>query len=165
MSNTKRDYRKFFTPDDIADFMVRLLNPQEHEVVLEPSAGNGALVKAVKEKSPKTVVFAFEKDAQWEDDLKLCANVAVIKDFLDIPIYAYFTSCIANPPFGNETDFQAHFNHICNHVKKGGRIVMIVPYDFTPEVSHDTHEIENWSANSDGTVTPIKIISFKNYEP
>lgn len=39
---------------------------------------------------------------------------------------------------------------------------MIVPENFNPSVEHKTHLIENWSLNSDGTKTEIKIIEFNN---
>ena len=161
-----RDYTKFFTPFKTAEFMVSLLKPQDKDAILEPSAGNGSLIRAIKAVAPKSIVFAFEKDKTWEQDLRAIANIVVIKDFLDIPIYAKLTSCVANPPFGNETDLLAHFNHICKHVKEGGKIVMIVPKEFTPEnILLNVYPIENWSTNSDGTKTEIKIIEFINPSP
>jgi predicted RNA methylase len=158
-----RNYEKFFTPEDVAWFMVEHLDPKDGDEILEPSAGNGSLVRAVIEKAPGATVFAFEINQKYEKDLKEAgAKIVVIKDFLTIPVYATFTSCIANPPFGNDTDLQAHFNHIRKHVKKGGKIVMIVPYDFDPKCEHYVSHVNNWSKNSDGTTTPIKIIEFVN---
>lgn len=79
-----------------------------------------------------------------------------------MPVNAKFTSCIANPPFGNGIDLNAHFNHICSHVKEGGKIVMIVPENFNPPVDYKTYSAKNWAVNSDGSTTPIKIICFNN---
>jgi len=159
----KRDYTKFFTPHHIASFMVGLVNPKVDDVVLEPSAGNGSIVRAIKQYNAGVKVFAFDINEDFKPFLRNAgANIVVIKDFLEIPVYAKFTSCVANPPFGNGIDLQAHFNHICNHVKDGGKIVLIVPQDFTPTIPHETIPIENWSKNSDGTITPIKIIHFTN---
>lgn len=158
-----RDYTKFFTPDSVANFMVSLVNPKVDDVVLEPSAGNGAIVKAIKKHDAGVNVFAFDINEDFKELLKESgAEIVVIKDFLTIPVHAKFTSCIANPPFGKGIDLQAHFNHICSHVKYGGQIVMIVPNEFTPKIVHHTYPCENWSNNSDGTTTEIKIISFNN---
>lgn len=160
-----RDYTKFFTLPETAKFMAELLDPKHNDVILEPSAGNGALVKAVIEQSPKSIIFAFELDPQWEDDLRKSGDtIVVIKDFLDVPVYAKFSSCIANPPFGNSIDLQAHFDHIRAAVKTGGRIVMIVPEDFEPPAPYyyRSFPLKNWGTNKDGTVTSIKIISFLN---
>lgn len=160
---TQRNYEKFFTPEDVAWYMAEHLDPQPDEVFLEPSAGNGSLVRAVMEKCPRAHVFAFEINPEYEQDIKDAgAKVVVIKNFLEIPCYAKFTGCIANPPFGNETDLRAHFDHIRLHVKTGGKVVMIVPADFDPKCEHRTHNLNNWSTNSDGTTTTIKIIEFDN---
>lgn len=159
-----RDYTKFFTPPHVAKFMAGLLDPQPMQVVLEPSAGNGALVRAVKEACFACIVFAFEINPDHKKALKEAgADVNVTGDYLLMPDYAKFTCCIANPPFGNETDLGAHFEKICLNVRKGGKIVMIVPESFYPmNVDCIVHPLENWSKNSDGTTTAIKIIEFIN---
>lgn len=158
----KRDYRKFFTYPETAYFMAGMVDLKPGEFVLEPSAGNGALVKAIKAKCQEVKVIAIEIDPQWESELRKFADIVVIKDFLQVPVLAKFNHCLANPPFGNGTNLQAHFDLICNHVKTGGKIVMIVPADFTPNIIHETHPLENWSKNSDGSMTEIKIIEFFN---
>jgi tRNA1(Val) A37 N6-methylase TrmN6 len=159
----KRDYSKFFTPNSIAMFMASLLSPKDDQVILEPSAGHGALIRAVKYNNPSCKVFAFDINEVFKPYMRNAgASIAVIKDFLTIPVYAKFSGCIANPPFGNETNLQAHFDHIRSHVKKAGKIVMIAPADFDPGIEHNSHSIENWAKNSDGTTTPIKVIEFIN---
>lgn len=157
-----RDYTKFFTPPKVADFMVELLEPQAGEVILEPSAGNGNLVRAVKEKCPASIVFACEWDNKWHTELKKSADVVVIKDFMKYPKIPKHSKCIANPPFGNGVDLEAHVNRMMDAVVKGGRLIILVPDDFNPEVDHVAYHVENWSKNSDGTTTPIKIIEITN---
>jgi len=160
MTGAKRDYRKFFTHPDVAEVMAELLDPQPGQVILEPSAGDGALVRAVMEKCHKAFVFACEFDPQWEHELKKCADVVVIKDFLEYPITPKHSGCIANPPFGNGIDLKAHVDRMKEAVKEGGKLVILVPDDFDPEVEHNTYPIENWAENSDGSTTLIKIIEF-----
>lgn len=154
----KRDYSKFFTPKKVADFMVELLEPKDGEVILEPSAGDGSLVRAVKEKCPKALVFACEIDNKWHCELKKVADVVVIKDFLKYPTTPKHSKCISNPPFGNGIDLITHVDRMIEAVTRGGRLVILVPDDFNPEIGHTAYYVENWSKNSDGTVTPIKII-------
>lgn len=159
----ERDYKKFFTPSHIAKYMVELLNPQAGDVVLEPSAGNGSIVKVIKEKEEKCIVFAFEINKEYEQDLRDAgANIVVIKDFLETPSRVQFTSCCANPPFDKNTNLQGHFDLMCELVKEGGKIIMVLPQDFKLKIEHETHSIENWSTNKDGTITPIKIVEFTN---
>lgn len=158
----KRDYRKFFTYPDTAKFMATLLNPNPGDFVLEPSAGNGALVRAVKNESPESTVCAIELYEEFRDELKAVADIVVIKDFLEVPTTPKFSSCIANPPFGNGIDLQAHFDRIRAAVKVGGKIVILLPADFDVQRDHAEYPVANWSTNSDGTTTPIKIIQFIN---
>jgi 16S rRNA A1518/A1519 N6-dimethyltransferase RsmA/KsgA/DIM1 with predicted DNA glycosylase/AP lyase activity len=160
MEVKKRDYRKFFTYPETAKFMADQLDPKPGQVILEPSAGNGALVKAVKEKCPRAIVFACEIDEQWESELKALTSVVVIKDFLEYPTWPKHNGCIANPPFGNGTDLKAHVDRMIEATIIGGKLVILVPEDFDPGVPHNTYPLENWSKNSDGTTTPIKIIEF-----
>lgn len=162
-SLSKRDYSKFYTPPHIAKYMVSLVNINIGDVLLEPSAGNGAIVREIKNNNAGCKVFAFEINPDCQTLLRNSgADVVVIKDFLAIPVHAKFNHCIANPPFGNNINLDDHFNHIRSHVKDGGAVVMIVPEDFIPEVKHETHQIENWSKNKDGSTTKIKIIKFYN---
>lgn len=159
----QRNYEKFFTPEDVAWYLVEHLDPRPGQAVLEPSAGNGSLVRAVIKKCSDAIVFAFEVNRKYEQDLRDAgAKIVVIKDFLEAPELAKWTSCVANPPFGNGIDLQAHFDKICRVVKTGGKIIMIVPADFDPKRDHKMHYLNNWSSNSDGTTTQIKIIEFNN---
>lgn len=159
--DAKRDYRKFFTYPETAAFMVDLLDPQPGQVILEPSAGNGALVKAIKNKCNQAIVFACELDSEWKSDLYAAgASVVVIKDFMEYPTWPKHSACIANPPFGNGIDLEAHVERMIEAVKSGGKLVILVPADFEPCIEYRSYPLENWSKNNDGTTTPIKIIEF-----
>jgi len=159
-----RDYSKFFTPDEHANYMVDWLDLKVGERGFDPSAGNGQLIRAVKRKHGDTVIVnAIELNRQHEDDLKNIADYVWLEDFLKHTDSGEYDFCIANPPFGNGIDLVGHLDHIREMVKENGRIVMIVPQDFKPRCSFLSHKISNWSSNSDGTTTPIKIIMFNNY--
>jgi len=158
----KRDYTKFFTYPETAKFMVELLQPKDNDVILEPSAGNGALCKAIKEFNKETKVFAVEIDEQWRDELKSVCDVVVIQDFLDefTEVQPKYSGIIANPPFGNGVDLQAHYDKMMRMLKVGGKLVAILPLDFKIDFDDFLNEypLENWSKNSDGTKTEIKIV-------
>ena len=55
--NTKKEFQAFYTPKEVADKLVRLIDPQPGEIVLEPSAGNVALIDSSLEYKPKAIVF------------------------------------------------------------------------------------------------------------
>lgn len=84
MENKKRDYTKFFTYPETAELMATILSPKEKDVVLEPSAGNGRLCRAVKDFCDKAIVVAVELYEEWRDDLKECADVVIIRDFITL---------------------------------------------------------------------------------
>lgn len=157
-----RNYEKFFTPPEVADFMVGLLNPKAGELVLEPSAGRGSIVKAIKRNAPGCSVFAIEINNDYNSELSEVADVIAITDFLELEDMYQCDGCIANPPFGNGIDLRAHVEQIRKFVVPDGKIVMIVPKDFDLGVQFKSYPLENWSKNSDGTTTEIKIIEFNN---
>ena len=170
VEKAQRDYTKFFTPSPIAKYMVSLVKIKAGDVVLEPSAGKGAIVRAIKECYPSCRVLAVEVNEQYRPYLRDAgAEVIVSEDFLKKHVGILVDYCIANPPFENEFVLQNHFNKICDHVKSGGKIVMIVPEYFNPIHENrfiTVHPIENWAKNSDGSTTKIKIIEFINdYTP
>jgi len=157
-----RNYEKFFTPEHVAAQMADILDARAGDVILEPSAGRGALVRAVKNRNKNVGVYAVEINPEYEDDLRSVAENYEIGDFLLSFHDDDYHGCISNPPFGNGIDLQAHVDKIRSVVMLGRKIVMIVPADYYPGVPHSTWPIENWSTNSDGTTTAIKIICFKN---
>lgn len=159
-----RNYEKFFTHSGTADFMVSLLKkPSDNFTALEPSAGSGAIIKSLRKAFGSAVeIHAVEKDNVWFDELNNMCEKVFIQDFLEYYSSFPYDVCVANPPFGNGIDLQAHFDNICELVKDGGQIIMIVPENFIPDIPHETIPLENWSKNNDGTTTPIKIINFIN---
>lgn len=158
-----RDYSKFFTLPETAKLMAQLLRPNPRDRVLEPSAGDGALVKAIKDFCYKTHVFAVEINPKYKKVLMDIADDVIIRDFIQCRFAdSCFDSCIANPPFGNGIDLQAHFDKMRQAVKPGGRILCIVPEDFDPQVKGVSYKLNNWGTNKDGSVTPIKIIDVLN---
>lgn len=162
----KRDYTKFFTVPETAAFMAMLLKPQVGKIYLEPSAGSGNLVRAIRLEEPNSLIYAVEINEEHYDALKEVADYVAIGDFLKKHTHPFlmtkFDGCIANPPFGNGVDLQAHIKQMRIRVKKDGPMVMIVPDDYKPEFRCINHPLRNWSANKDGTTTAIKIIQFWN---
>jgi hypothetical protein len=58
--NLKKEYQAFFTPDALADRLVGLLDIQEGNSILEPSAGQGSLVNAIHKWFPTVMVDVYE---------------------------------------------------------------------------------------------------------
>lgn len=103
----------YYTPDELAAYLVDLLPIRDTDLILEPSAGGGAFVKALAGKSSEVVAIDLNPDAPG---LQMTRSAAC--DFLDIypensPIWI-----IGNPPYFNALDHVKHAidctgRHVC----------------------------------------------------
>lgn len=128
--NTKKEFQAFYTPKEVADKLVRLIDPQPGEVVLEPSAGNGALIDAILEYQPKAIVFYCElMDINRHILAEKYPGTNVVdvgnpsNDFLDH--HGRYSCIIANPPFAKNQDID-HVLHMYKLLKPGGRLISIM---------------------------------------
>lgn len=163
-----RDYTKFFTPDEVADLLVSLAGIEEHHTVLEPSAGNGYILKSMvrchRKIAMEASIHAVEINSEHYSELNdSCANIVITGDFLQVPLREKtYDRIIANPPFGNETVVNDHIEKMISLLKPGGKLVAIVPEDYIPKGFYVPLELENWATNKDGSKTTIKIIIINN---
>lgn len=121
--NLKKEFQFFGTPDALADRLVELSNVKPDDQVLEPSAGQGAIVKAllragVKEVSGYELMEVNRMFLSKIDGFRLLGN-----DFLQ-EIDEMFDVIVANPPFAKNQDID-HIYRMFDCVRKGGRIVSV----------------------------------------
>ncbi len=118
----------FPTPADVARQMVQLAGVQAGECVLEPSAGTGAIVKAVLE-AVDTEVLAYEINGA------LCAALSRTfqsyklqvrqRDFLEVTDFqGSYPKILMNPPFSNGADIK-HIQHARSFLAPGGVLVAV----------------------------------------
>ncbi len=133
----------FPTPAILADHVVRLAELQDDDVILEPSAGTGALVESARRAVlPKTLIaiemdeknFKVLQDRYWQERWFIghCA------DFLRLPGFFPGSSpnkVVMNPPFGNINGQSlgdiTHIMHAWGMLKPGGRLVSIASSSLT----------------------------------
>ncbi|MBE7174596.1 MAG: methyltransferase [Williamsia sp.] len=133
--NPAKDYQFFPTPDALGDYLVDLITAdlEEGDRVLEPSAGDGALIKAFWRKFPEHSVEAFEL---WERNQRKLrqleseegARVHLVgEDFLaaDPADYPKYKLILANPPFAQNQDIR-HVRHMLKFLAPGGQLVTIM---------------------------------------
>lgn len=118
----------FPTPPELAARMVELSRVQPGECVLEPSAGDGALVAAVLA-AVDTEVLAYEIDAGLYGILrsKFPSHKCHVecRDFLQVSEFkGQYPAIIMNPPFENAADIK-HIRHAMDFLAPGGRPVAI----------------------------------------
>jgi predicted RNA methylase len=102
---------QWFTHPDVAAAIVRWAGIGEGDIVLEPAAGTGALVRAATNAGAE--VEAWEIDPRYEADLHAAGAVVVqIENFLRaMPAQpGFFDYVLANTPYedGRDVDFVLH---------------------------------------------------------
>lgn len=165
-----RDYRKFFTPDYIADKMVDLAEIDNDSLILEPHAGNGQIVRAIRRlphhASWQAMVHSVEIDMTFGPILSTLSNHVIIEDFITTRLEkGFYNRIIANPPFGKGVNLILHLNKMIGLLATKGILVSIIPktikIHFISRPEYCTfYDINNWSQNSDGSTTPICIVKY-----
>jgi hypothetical protein len=123
--NLKKEYQFFATPDKLAAKLVMMADLKSDDVILEPSAGQGAIIKAIN-----NVTDSIPDCYELMD-----VNVAILKksglkfnligdDFLSHDKKLY-TKIIANPPFSKHQDI-THVMNMYRWLKVGGTLVTIM---------------------------------------
>ena len=110
MSATNRDKKRkpydfYATPVECVENFVNNYAFKIEGEVLEPSAGNGNVVKVLKNIYPDSVVTGCEiREEERAGLLKICDEV-VIGDFLKMDIDKKYDYIIGNPPYSHAIDF------------------------------------------------------------
>ncbi len=123
----KEMFQAFFTPDAAADLLVTMADIEPDQRVLEPSAGDGAIIRAIRRAVTPIAVIAVELDVTHFPKLTKIANRVHPSDFLALPrvVLGTFDRVVMNPPFSNGQDVR----HVCRaweYLRPGGRLAAIV---------------------------------------
>jgi predicted RNA methylase len=127
-THKKQDFGFFETPAPIADRLVRAAAIEASHRVLEPSAGRGALLRALATHIPTRKVELTAVELMPDNVRALVAggwdeNV-VEADFL-LFVERPFDRIIMNPPFARQADVD-HVRHAYELLAFGGRLVSVV---------------------------------------
>lgn len=137
--DTKKLFQFYETPAKLADELVRLADIKAGMRVLEPSAGYGALIRALARLDVSLSVDLYEVDTYkserliaLRDTLWSTSTVGIrAMTFLDFrscqapPPSHRYDRVLMNPPFRNQQD-AIHVRHAYNLLKPGGRLVAIM---------------------------------------
>jgi type I restriction-modification system DNA methylase subunit len=123
--NLKKEFQFFATPDHLADRLVELADIKPTDSILEPSAGQGAIIKAIHRKHPAMSVHYYEiMDINRTFLKKISMAVDAGMDFLNDEDQHEFDKIIANPPFSKNQDID-HIYQMYAHLANDGRMVTI----------------------------------------
>lgn len=163
--SAKSEFDAFYTPADLARRVAALANLRPMDTVLEPSAGDGALVRASI--GDARVVYAIELrpsavqqlNESFDDHPYVHVQHA---DFLSVaPVdYPTFDRVAMNPPFSRQQDIR-HIMHAARFVKPGGRLVAIASTSVGFRDNALSRDFRDWLSDHGGSIEPLPEGSFK----
>jgi len=158
--NLKKEFQFFATPTKLANHLVYLANLNEYDTILEPSAGQGAIIKAINQ------VCGVLPDCFELMDV----NVTVLNksglrfnlignDFFGHKGKTY-SKIIANPPFTKNQDID-HLKEMYNCLSNGGRLVCITSESWVNGSQKKQVEFKNWLSEINAEIHDIEKGTFK----
>ncbi len=155
----KKLRQAFYTPEAIANEVTRLADLDGH-LVLEPSAGDGALVTACLAYGARAVE-AIEIHEECRQKLIGRNRMVMIADFLTQKPTPRFERIVMNPPYTKGQDLK-HVAHAKKFLAPGGRLFAIVPSKDCPKfaaLGAETVEVfEAGSFKESGTNIETRLI-------
>lgn len=142
--NIKKETQFFPTPKKLADELIKLSEIEAHHSILEPSAGDGAIIKAIQRKIPSKEIDCVEMMPLNRTKLEKLENVNLIgEDFLKLDLKECYDRIIANPPFSKNQDIN-HVKHMYSMLKSGGRLVSITSFSWFKGVQKKQKDFREW---------------------
>ncbi|HEY9006697.1 MAG TPA: hypothetical protein VIM75_11215 [Ohtaekwangia sp.] len=115
----------FPTPPELIKQLLELAEITADDRVLEPSAGKGDILDAIRNNYPDQSIDAIEIYSTLREILKLKGYTLVGHDFLSYEPEKRYDKIIMNPPFENGLDID-HVMHAYPMIRSTGRLVAIM---------------------------------------
>lgn len=159
--NLKKEFQFFETPEGLSDILVELAEIQIDDEVLEPSAGQGAIVKAIhRETWGARTVWGYElMDVNQTFLNKIVGFRLLGNDFLT-ECDTHFDKIIANPPFSKNQDID-HIYKMYDCLKDGGRLVTIASRHWETSNNKKETEFRNWLKKVRAKIQKVPSGTFK----
>ena len=162
--NARVELGLFQTPLTVAEEAASRLALDEcgaKPLVLEPSAGKGALIGAVLRRRPDARIAAVEIDPRHKPDLQIVNTQVVIQDFLTLsPPSPMYERIIMNPPFGRQADIR-HVLYAWEWLERGGRLVAIMSAGWTFRTNNLSRQFQQF-VDDNGEYEPLPEGAFKS---
>ena len=161
--NIKKEFQFFGTSASLADEVVKEADIKKTHKVLEPSAGQGAIVEAITRKVPTLIVDVCELMDINRNVLKQNSNIQFVgEDFLQIPskYVGYYDRIIANPPFNKNQDID-HIRKMYECLKVKGRLVSIASKHWQTSTNKKETEFREWLKAVGAKISEVDAGRFK----
>ena len=130
-----RDLQFYPTPRRVTEEVLQRLQLSGGETILEPSCGTGDMMDELadwhnqedrwKRRTP-LFVTGIEYDAGRAEQARAKGHHVMTANFLQVAPEARFDVVVMNPPFYG-THYKKHLDHAQKFLKKGGRLVCVLP--------------------------------------
>lgn len=158
----------FPTPAPIVDLMLQYADLQKDDLILEPSAGSGAIIDGIetelREKHGQdvsTAVICYEIQSSLCEVLRLKGQNPIQEDFREAqPKRIGFDKVLMNPPFEMLQDVD-HVMHAYQFLKPGGRLVAIMSPAGFYRSDKKAEKFRAWFECVNGEAVPLPSGSFK----
>lgn len=159
--NLQKDYQFFETPSDVADWLVMLAGGvHENDIVLEPSAGRGALIKAIRRSCPSVIVECYELMPENREFLHTLDNVILLDEDFTKDSVGHYTKIIANPPFSGNQDID-HVRLMYERLERGGTLAAITSQHWKLSSEKKCAFFRKWLEEVHGEIFEIAAGEFK----
>lgn len=170
-TDAKKEYNFFPTPREIVERLVSLAEIQPGDLLLEPSAGQGAIADLFPKENKKVLIELNQNNVEVLVS-KGYENV-LFMDFLETD-HLGADKIIMNPPFTRQQDVD-HILHAYNSLNTGGILVSVCstsPFyrdnrksvkfrELLESLNAEVFDLEPGAFKESGTMIPTKIIKIK----
>lgn len=160
----KDEFEFFPTPPSVASRVIALADIRDGMMVLEPSAGRGALAIPAQTAAAGVMVDMYDLmpancDALVELNLPL-SGVAASCNFLEVTPVAIYDRVVMNPPFGKQADIR-HVLHALKFLRPSGRLVSVMGAGVVFRENRLTVEFRDLVSARGGHIEELPEASFK----
>ena len=161
----KDDFEYFPTPPDVVRHLIQLADIRDGMLVLEPSAGQGAIAKAAHSAAMDVMIDMYELMPANNDilhglNLRL-SGIGEPTDFLTVEPKPIYDRVVMNPPFGRQADIK-HVTHALKFLKPGGLLVSVMASSVTFRNNKLTADLRQLIEDRGGHIEELPEGSFKS---
>jgi hypothetical protein len=157
--NLKKEYQFFATPWDLADKLVDLSEIEDSNTILEPSAGQGAIINAINRFLSNIVIDCYEiMDINRSILSKILTANIIGNDFLECT--KKYDRIIANPPFSKNQDID-HIYKMFDCLNENGILVSIASKHWKFSNNKKEEKFREWLEEHNAEILEIENGEFK----
>lgn len=157
---TPQDFGYFPTPEPIVKQLIELADIKPEMLVLEPSAGQGAIAREAAKIARVDCVELLPKNAEVLMSENIYRAVAT-GNFLETYLKPVYDRVVMNPPFSRQEDIK-HVMHALNFLKPDGLLVSVMASSVSFRENNLTKEFRQLITSRNGKIIPLPENSFRS---